>query len=93
MYYSHFQCNVEAVNNSPKQYYIIILVCFRFYQVYQMVDYEFQQMALDNMRMYPILEARTRNIITNLCKEAFARCKEGLEEYMEMENMIYTQVN
>ena len=58
-----------------------------------MVDYEFQQMALDNMRMYPILEARTRNIITNLCKEAFARCKEGLEEYMEMENMIYTQVN
>ena len=61
-------------------------------QVYQLVDFEFQQMAQDRMKVFPILEARTRQIITNLCKSAFLRCKEGLEEYMEMEDMLYTQV-
>ena len=49
-------------------------------------------MAQDRMKMFPILEARTRQIISNMCKSAFARCKDGLEEYMDMEDMIYTQV-
>ena len=62
-------------------------------KVYQLLDFEFQQMAQDRMNMFPILEAKARRIISDLAKSAFSRCKDSLEEYMDMEDMIYTQAS
>ena len=60
--------------------------------MYQLLDFEFLQMAKDRMNAFPILEAKTRTIISSLAKSAFTRCRDALEEYMDMEDMIYTQV-
>ena len=56
-----------------------------------MVEHEFQLIAQECLKSVPVLEVKTKQIIEEMSKAAFIGCKEILDEYMDMEDMIYTQ--